>query len=102
MQLDPTEEEVDAVVDREDSIWLSLSSPNGDYKVKRAIVDWNEVEEKNGDYGDINSIIVINIPIYNKDRSKSDLLTIATQYLFNQIEILKRSKHNKERIMSFK
>ena len=81
-------------IDREDSIWLTLE--DSDNPITK-IIDWLEINEINGDFKNATEIIVVGIPLYGRNsRTGEDILSLATQYVYNQVEIFKRTKQNKE------
>lgn len=82
-----TEDFIEAT-ERPDSIWLHL-----DGEGVSQVVDWEDVNTLNGDYGNLAEIVVVGIPLYG---SSEDVLDSATRYVFNQIEIHQKTKENKE------
>ena len=91
METFPSTLELNNTYSRPDTISLCLQ-PYAD-ETQVAIVDWDEVDEINGDYGTITDIYVTGIPIY-PDTEKA--LETATRYVFNQIEIFEKIQENKE------
>ncbi len=75
--------------DNPDSIWLSLTAGKNDLE-DAEVIYWDDIDEINGDFKNIESIIVTGIPLY-----KVDSLENATRYIFNQIEIFEKIKENK-------
>ncbi len=82
--------EITEATERPDSIWLS-TKPGKDQTT--VIVDWSEVNDINGDYGNFDSIIVVGIPLYG---TSEDVIHTATMYVFNQIDIFEKTKENKK------
>ena len=75
--------------DNPGSIWLSLTAGKNDLE-DAEVIYWDDIDEINGDFKNIESIIVTGIPLY-----KVDSLENATRYIFNQIEIFEKIKENK-------
>ena len=85
-------EKINEAINREDSIWLSLDA--GVHALcENEIVEWDDVKEINGDYGNIKGIVVVGIPLY---RDAAEALQNATKFIFNQIEIFEKTKENQK------
>ena len=83
-----TPEEIKEATERPDCIWLSFR-PGKDQTT--VIVNWDEINEINGDYGTVDAVVVVGIPLYGK---ADDVLYAAEKYVFNQVEIRQKIKEN--------
>lgn len=83
-------EEFRAATQREDSIWLSLNP--GKAKISK-VIDWEDIGVINGDFGNIDSVVIVGVPLYG---NTDEVLHNATRYVFNQIEIFEKTKENKK------
>ena len=88
-----TEIEIKEATERPDSIWLSFG-PGKDQKT--LIVDWDEINEINGDFGDADATVVVGIPLYGEAGNSEDILHSATMYVYNQIDIREKTQENKK------
>ena len=79
-------------LERPDAIWLSLA-PGKQEINETTIVDWSDINEIGGDFGNFKAVIVVGIPLYGDG---DDTLMDATRYVFNQIEIFEKTKENKK------
>ena len=78
--------------ERPDSIWLSLSAGKQTPE-ETCIVNFDQINDINGNFGDFKAAIVVGIPLYG---TADDVLHTCTKYIFNQIEIFEKTKENKE------
>ncbi len=75
-------------LEREDSIWLSLKMGKAE---THQVMYWEDAVACNGDFGNIDEVIVYGIPLYGDEPIEA-----ATRYILNQTEIHDLQKANKK------
>ena len=82
-------EAIQEEINRPDAIYLSLKAGKGE---TITVVDFEDVDADNGDYGNYDNLVVVGIPLYPDAETALDN---AMRYVFNKIEIHDLIKQNK-------
>lgn len=82
-------DEVQEAYERPDTVWVTLKSGTVNTAI---IVDWSDIKEINGNFNtEADSVFVVGIPLYG---TADSVLQNAAKYVFNQIDIFKKTEAN--------